>query len=40
MDLPNNVKEDNCTSNDYNISNDLTNCNESVEFRVNNIWIL
>uniref|UniRef100_A0A915LLS7 Uncharacterized protein n=1 Tax=Meloidogyne javanica TaxID=6303 RepID=A0A915LLS7_MELJA len=33
MDLPNNVKEDNCTSNDYNISNDLTNCNESVEFR-------
>ncbi|CAK5029788.1 unnamed protein product [Meloidogyne enterolobii] len=33
MDLPNNIKEDNCTSNDCNMSNDLTNCNESVEFR-------
>ncbi|CAK5084019.1 unnamed protein product [Meloidogyne enterolobii] len=33
MDLPDNIKEDNCTSNDYDMLNNSTNCNESVEFR-------
>ncbi|KAL7072886.1 hypothetical protein ACQ4LE_008057 [Meloidogyne hapla] len=33
MDLPNDIKEDNCTSNDHNMLNESTNCNESVEFR-------